>query len=96
MPWLALAPGHMDERMRGPRKATGEPTRGVAPGSGVAAEDLLQAVGSSALAGSRSAVELPVESFGTAAAEEVRAQASLLVRSAACWLLVASLLELLL
>jgi AmpE protein len=69
---------------------------GVAPGSGVAAEDLLQSVGSSALAGSSSAVELPVESFGTAAAEEVREQASLLVRSATCWLLVASLLELLL
>ena len=69
---------------------------GVAPGSGIAAEDLLQSVGRSALAGSNSAPEVPAESFGTAAAEEVRELASLLVRSAACWLLVASLLELLL
>ena len=69
---------------------------GVAPGSGIAAEDLLQSVGRSALAGSNSAPEAPAEAFGTAAADEVRELASLLVRSATCWLLVASLLELLL
>ncbi|MEP1470660.1 MAG: hypothetical protein ABJK20_05425 [Halieaceae bacterium] len=68
----------------------------AAPGSGMSASDLLQAVSSSAVGDSNAMAADGENTLGAAAAEDTKELAGLFVRSSACWLVVVSLLELLL
>lgn len=68
----------------------------AAPGSGVPAAEMLRTVGSSALGAVSVTAQTPADAFPSAAAGEIRELAALLTRSAASWLIIASLLELLL
>ena len=63
----------------------------AAPGSGLPAREILHSVGVSALGGVSVTPDTPAESFPAAASGEVREFSALLSRSAASWLIIASL-----
>ncbi len=68
----------------------------AAPGSGVPAAHMLRSVSASALGGLSVTAETTSEALPSAASAETRELAALLTRSAASWLIIASLMELLL